>query len=98
MPATIGWDGLALFVRHLPQDSALSRELEPRTSWSTEAHLLATISDQMGLLMYGLGGAKGAKPRPMDRPGSSMALEGVEVVDVNERIACIEWEEVGNGR
>ena len=98
VPATIGWDGLALFVRHLPHDSALARELDPQMLWSMEAHMLATISDQISLLMYGLGGAKGAKPRPIDRPGSSTTYEGAEAVDVNERIACMEWKEVEDGR
>ena len=97
MPATIGWDGLALFLRHLPQGSALSRELDPRSSWSTETHALVTISDQLSLLMYALGGAKGAKPRPTGRPGSSARYEGAEVVDVNEQIASFEWRDVENG-
>ncbi len=60
--------------------------------------MLATISDQISLIMYGLGGAKGAKPRPIERPGSSGRYEGAEVVDVNERIGNIEWKEDGNGR
>ncbi len=97
VPATIGWDGLALFVRHLPQGSALSRELDPQASWSAETHVLATISDQIGLLMYGLGGAKGAKPQPISRPGSSARYEGAEVVDINECIAGTEWKDVENG-
>lgn len=97
MPATIGWDGLALFLRHLPQGSALLRELDPQTSWSAETHVLATISDQISLLMYGLGGAKGARPRPIDRPGSPARFEGAEEVDVNERITSMEWKDVANG-
>ena len=97
VPATIGWDGLALFVRHLPHDSALMRELEPQSAWSTETHALATISYQIDMLMYALGGGKGAKPRPPERPGSHAGYEGAEVVDVNERIASIEWRDVENG-
>lgn len=97
MPATIGWDGLALFLRHLPRDSALSRELEPRTSWSTETHALVTISDQLSLLMYALAGSKGARPHPTDRPGSSERYEGAEAVDVNELLASLEWKDLENG-
>lgn len=93
MPATIGWDGLALFLRHLPQDSALARELEPRACWSTETHALVTISDQISMLMYALGGAKGPKPHPAARPGLAERYEGAELVDVNERLASLEWKE-----
>ena len=97
VPATIGWDGLALFVRHLPRDSALSRELDPETAWSAETHALVTISYQIDMLAYALGGAKGAKPHPPRRPGSSSRYEGAELVDVNERIATGEWRDVDNG-
>ena len=98
VPATIGWDGLALFLRHLPLDSELARELDARAEWSTEAHLLATVSDQISGLMYGLGGAKGPKPRPIDRPGQSTGFEGAVEADVNERIAQATWKEDADGR
>lgn len=97
VPATIGWDGLALFLRHLPEGSALSRELDPQARWSAETYVLATISDQMSFLMYALGGAKGARPRPIERPGSSGRYEGAEPADVNERISNVKWEGVKNG-
>ena len=97
VPATIGWDGLALFVRHLPRDSELSRELDPMTCWSTETHALVAISDQINALMYGLGGARGAPPLPARRPGTADRYEGAELVDVSERLADVTWKEKEDG-
>lgn len=96
-PATIGWDGLALFLRHLPQDSALARELDPSKSWSTETHALATISDQINNLMWSLSGGVGARPHPARRPGAPERYGGAEVVEINDRIANMEWEDVDHG-
>ena len=59
--------------------------------------MLANIFDQINQLMFGLNGANGAKPLPIERPGSSERYEAAEVVDVNERIGNVKWREVGNG-
>lgn len=97
VPATIGWDGLALFVRHLPHDSALAREIEPSCLWTPEMYALATISDQISNLMWSLGGGAGARPQPARRPGATERYEGAEVVNINDRIAGLEWEDVDHG-
>lgn len=62
VPRTIGWDGVALFLRHLPYDSELMRELSPRANWSPEVHMLANVTDMVGQLF-----AKDYEP--MTRPG-----------------------------
>lgn len=62
MPSAIGWDAVALFLRHLPHDSELSREADPRNLWSQEAHMLANVIDTIGFLF-----AK--EYEPIMRPG-----------------------------
>lgn len=48
MPSTIGWGAVALFLRHLPSDSEVTREKNPRANWSNETHMLANIADMIG--------------------------------------------------
>ena len=48
MPLSIGWGAVALFLRHLPRDSEVLREMEPNAIWSVEAHILANIADMIG--------------------------------------------------
>ena len=75
----IGWalpaSALLAFVRHLPPDSALRREIDPDVAWLTDeklALLLAHVSDQLAWLQYTLVKANGGrpkKPKPIPRPG-----------------------------
>lgn len=66
---------LLSFVRHLPPDSALMRELDPDMAWLTGEKvplLLASICDQLSWLQYTIvkaNGGKPTKPRPIPRPG-----------------------------
>lgn len=69
-------EGAALsFVRYLPPDAALVRELHPDAAWQTDRHasmLLAQISDQLSWMLYSYSKAHGGKPRkpkPIPRPG-----------------------------
>jgi len=68
---------LLSFVKHLPPDSALRREIDPDAIWQTDryaAMLLATISDQLSALNYMFSrshGGKPKKPKPIPRPGVS---------------------------
>ena len=63
VPSTIGWGAVALFLRHLPYDTALMRELHPSTAWTVAEHRLADLVD---ILVAAFGGGSG----PMERPGS----------------------------
>lgn len=36
--------------------------------WDVKTEILAVLSDQISMLMYGLSGAKGAKPKQLPRP------------------------------
>lgn len=69
-------EGAALsFVKYLPPDSALRREMDVECVWLTDRHnamLLATISDQLSQLVYlfsRVHGGKPKKPKPIPRPG-----------------------------
>ena len=48
MPLSIGWGAVALFLRHLPRDSEVLREMEPILAWSDETHMLANLVDLVG--------------------------------------------------
>ena len=62
VPSTIGWDAVALFIRHLPYDCELIRAMTPRARWSPETHMIANVADMLGSLF-----AKDYEP--MTRPG-----------------------------
>lgn len=78
VPSTVGWGAVALFLRHLPLDSATMREAEPRALWSTEAHLLANIADLLGSALVG------KQYEPLARPGAARQFEGAAPVGAEE--------------
>lgn len=78
VPSTVGWGAVALYLRHLPLDSATMRDMEPRALWSTEAHLLATIADLLvALLTRGKG-------EPIGRPGKAQRYADAAPVGADE--------------
>ena len=74
VPSTIGWDAVALFLRHLPYDSELLREMSPRARWSPETHMIANVADMVGALF-----AKDYEP--MTRPGEVVKFSTAQPVD-----------------
>ena len=74
VPSTIGWDAVALFLRHLPYDSELTRELAPRARWSAETHMLANVADMIG-------GLFATEYEPMTRPGDVARFSTAVPVD-----------------
>lgn len=89
VPSTIGWDAVALFLRHLPYDSELSKALAPRAQWSPETHMIANIADMLGSLF-----AKDYEPmaRPGDVPKFSTAMP-VTQEGYDEKLARFREEE-----
>lgn len=73
VPTTIGWDAVALFLRHLPYDSELTRELSPRAKWGPEVHMMANVADLVGGLF-----AKDYEP--VTRPGDVARFSTAEPV------------------
>ena len=76
MPSTIGWDAVALFLRHLPYDSELSRETSPRARWSPETHMIANVADMVGSLFAN-------DYEPMTRPGAVAKFSTAVPIDVD---------------
>ena len=37
-----------MYLRHLPRDSEVMREIDPNAHWSYETHMLASIADLIG--------------------------------------------------
>ena len=78
VPSTIGWDGVALFCRHLPYGCAVMREVAPATEWSIEAHRMADVADMVGSAFAG------KDYKPMKRPGAKEQFSDAAPVDENE--------------
>lgn len=76
VPATIGWDGLSLLVRHLPVGCATWRALNPGMErWSSTTMtnvILADVFDAVMEVAYATAQAHSRtrvpKPRPYPRP------------------------------
>lgn len=66
---------LLVFIKYLPPDSALKREMDEDVSWLAGMRtdmLLASICDQLAQLQYVYirsHGGKAKKPKPIPRPG-----------------------------
>ena len=74
VPSTIGWGAVALFLRHLPYDSEVMREMRPHAEWSVETHMIANVYDMLGNLF-----AKDYEP--MTRPGEVAAFSTAVPID-----------------
>ena len=75
VPHTIGWSAVALFLRHLPYDSEVMREMRPYAKWSQETHMVANVHDL-------LGGLFAKEHEPIMRPGEVARFSTAEPVDV----------------
>jgi hypothetical protein len=69
-PPSALWD----LVFHLPAGSALQRVVDPDWMWDQDAHLQATLVDELRFLRFELrrmmGGSKERRaPDPIERPG-----------------------------
>ena len=74
VPSTIGWSAVALFLRHLPYDSEVMREMRPYAKWSAETHMVANVADMVGRLFA-------EDYEPIKRPGEVAAFSTAEPVD-----------------
>ncbi len=63
------WRELSAYVKHLPQDSALGRELYGEAAdWTTDTHMLAYAIDLLAGANWQRGGGKARRPKPFPRP------------------------------
>lgn len=64
------WRQLRSFLSHLPRESALARDLlDDDVNWGLNEQLLAMAIDVLRAANYQRSGGKGAKPKPLPRPG-----------------------------
>lgn len=69
---TLTWRQLRSYLSHLPRESALARKLlGDDAPWGLNEQLLALTIDVLRQGNYQRGGGKGAKPKPLPRPGVS---------------------------
>lgn len=81
--STIGWDAVALFLRHLPYDSETMREMHPSRVWSNEAHIMASVLDMIGDLF-----AEDYEHVP--RPGTKQRFESAVAVTSDDHEKLLE--------
>lgn len=75
----LSWRRLGVLVAGLPSDCCLARTVSPGAVWSTEAHLLAGVIDNLAWANWQRSGKKNApKPRPVQRPGTRSGTETVK--------------------
>lgn len=69
----LSWRRLDVLVRHLPADSATAHALYgAAVEWSPTEHLLASVVDALNVMIW-QNSPKGARPRPIPRPGQRKA-------------------------
>ncbi len=59
---------LRTLAEQLPAGSRTMAALDPRTGWGTSDWLLALVADQLAFMRYEQRGARGKKPKQVDRP------------------------------
>lgn len=70
------WWQLRAYLSHLPRESALARSLlGDDVAWGVSEQLQAMTVDVLRAANYQRGGGKGAKPKPLPRPGVTKATE-----------------------
>lgn len=92
----LSWRDLYVIVTHLPDTSALRREvLGEHAAWDVKAHLLAGIFDVLAVANWQRGGDdKAKKPERLERPGVTKQLDGkllakgkaISIEDMNEQL------------
>lgn len=81
---------VADLAANLPDDAASWRSIEERNRWSVSAHLLATVVDQLNLLLWSKtkDGEKGRnRPSSIPRPGGTEDLNNdgeIQTMTVDE--------------
>lgn len=93
------WRDLYVIVKHLPDTSALRREvLGDGAVWDVKAHLLAGIVDLLAAANWQRGGDEHAKkPERIERPGVTNQPQGETMargkpVTIEEMNALLGWE------
>lgn len=64
-----------VLVRHLPVDAACRRALDAGAGWGLTEHLLAANLDTLRGANWQRSGGKGARPKPVPRPGAGPRTE-----------------------
>jgi hypothetical protein len=92
----LSWRDLYVIVKHLPDTSALRREvLGEQGPWGLHGHLLAGIFDLLAVANWQRGGDENAKkPERIERPGVKKQLDGqllaqgkaVSIEDMNKQL------------
>lgn len=65
---------LIAYIKHLPRDSALAREIHGEAAeWGPDTHLLGDLLDVLQIANWQRAGKKRGAPKPIKRPQSKQA-------------------------
>lgn len=68
----LSWRDLLVLIPHMDGTAALAQYLTDGESvWDVGTHLLASVLDGVNAMIWQNGGGKGAKPKPIPRPGQA---------------------------
>lgn len=71
IPHRLGWRTVKAFLSASPKSSAYVRsKLGHDAAWTLEADLMAGLIDTVRDLHWALGGGKGQRPKPIERPST----------------------------
>lgn len=85
----------SILMLQLPSGSRLFRIDNPNSEWPVEAHFLRLVEYELRSLIYGMGGRKGKKPKPVELPSDSVRKQDAidaadEAMDeVNQVLAAV---------
>lgn len=65
----------AILTSQLPLGSRVMREIDPYSGWDNTQHILVQIENDLAMIGWGLGGAKGEKPKPIKPINKQVAKE-----------------------
>lgn len=68
----LSWRDLIVLIHYMDGTTNLATYLTGGESeWDTQSHMLAGMLDGINAIIWQNGGGKGAKPKPIPRPGST---------------------------
>ena len=86
--------------QRLPPGAVPDENVSGPAAWSMEAHLLATVADQLAYLTYVTARAAGAKsvkrPKPMPRPKARRSPPSPAPAAANGNARKVKWNQLGD--
>jgi hypothetical protein len=90
IPHRLSWYDLKCLLKHSPQNSAyVNAKFGEKVRWNEQEHMLATIIDQLNMLICK--GTKAKTPKRIERPGQESAQSHSYGKDAVKASEFMEW-------